>query len=88
MDVREDSGRDRAAVVAAPAHQHHTQLGHSCLRLEHVSLFDGGDAGAAVGCNRNAGSLVCVIAGDCAVGNGDIGRVDGERGAEHRAGRL
>lgn len=78
VDVGEDARRDSAAVVAAPANQHHTELRYLSLSFENVALFDRSDAGAAISGHRNTRGLIRVIAGDDTVGHRDIRRVNCE----------
>lgn len=61
--VCQDAGRQRRAVVAAPAHDHDARPRHLALRGEHEALGDGrGDDAAAL--NRHGRRLVRVLRRD------------------------
>jgi len=79
--VGDDAGGDGRAVVAAPANQHYTQLGHLAVDLEVVDgLLGGGNILAVVTAVDQRGA-VRVLGADLRVGVHHVGRGYGEERA-------
>lgn len=78
--VGKDTGGDGGAVVAAPADQHHADLGDLAVRLELVRGLLGRRDKVAIGISLYAGGAVGVVGLDVGVSVGDVGRVDGKGG--------
>jgi hypothetical protein len=76
--VGDDSRSDGGAVVAAPADQHHANLGHFPVNLEVIRGFLWGCREFAVGRLGDGGGPVDIFALDVVVGVDHVGRVDRE----------
>lgn len=76
--VGENTSSDSGTIVAAPADQHHADLGNLAVDLEVILSLLGSSNKVAIGVSLDAGSTVGVLGLDLGVRIGDIGRVDDE----------
>jgi len=76
--VRQDARGQRGAVVAAPAHQHDTQLGHLPLRAEFKGLLPRLHHPLAALSLHQLGVAVLILASDVLLAVLDVGGINRE----------